>query len=92
VTAVRSRPPPTPRKDFLVLSDLAGDVVWLVCNKCGRKGRDRVAGLIAKYGADKKLTYLRAEIADRPKAYTASSRNIYDICDARWRSSASNNG
>jgi hypothetical protein len=55
---VRSRPPPTPRKDAFVLSDLASDVAWVVCDKCGRKGRYRVAGPIAKYGADKKLTYL----------------------------------
>jgi hypothetical protein len=48
--------------------------------------------LIAKYGADKKLTSLRAEIADCPKAYTAGTRNIYDICGARWRPSASNKG
>ena len=69
----------------VLLSDLTGDVVWLVCDKCGRKGRYRVAGLIEKYGADKKLTYLCTEIADCPKAYTEGSKNIYDLCGVRWR-------
>jgi hypothetical protein len=75
-------------RDAITLADVRAPTIEIVCDKCGRKGRYRVAGLIAKYGADKKLTYLRAEIADCPKAYTTGSQNIYDICGARWRSSA----
>ena len=72
-------------KEAVLLSDLAGEFVWLVCDKCGRKGRYRVARLIEQHGGDKKLTYLRTEIADCPKAYTAASKDTYDLCGARWQ-------
>ena len=54
--------------DTVFLADLPGDTVWLVCDKCGRKGRYRIAGLIKKHGADARLTYLRLTIAQCPKA------------------------
>jgi hypothetical protein len=45
-------------RDTVFLSDLPGDVVWLVCDKCGRGGRYRIAGLTEKLGAAARLIYV----------------------------------
>jgi hypothetical protein len=72
-------------RDTVFLSDLPGDRVWLVCDKCGRKGRYRIDGLIKKHGADARLIYLRHIISQCPKAPEAGRPfNIYDLCAARW--------
>jgi hypothetical protein len=72
-------------RDTVFLSDLPGDMVWLVCDKCGRKGRYRIAGLINKHGADARLIYLRLTIAQCPKAPKVGERlNVYDLCEVRW--------
>ena len=72
-------------RDAITLADVRSPTIEIVCDKCGRRGRYNVERLIAKHGVDKKLTYLRTEIADCPKAYTESTKNIYDLCGARWR-------
>jgi hypothetical protein len=72
-------------RDTVFLSYLPGDVVWLVCEKCGRKGRYRIAGLIKKHGGDARLTYLRLTIAQCPKApKVGKPLNVYDLCEVRW--------
>ncbi len=64
----------------IALSDVRQPALELVCDQCGRRGRYSVAGLIAKPG-DARLPDLAAQIADCPKARTAS---IYDRCKLRW--------
>jgi hypothetical protein len=77
-------------RDRVFLSDLPGDVVRLVCDKCGRKGRYRIAGLIKKHGADARLLYLRLTIAQCPKAPTVGKPlNVYDLCEVRWEKETS---
>jgi hypothetical protein len=72
-------------RDTVFLADLPGDVVWLVCDKCGRKGRYRISGLIKKHGADARLTYLRLTIAQCPKApEVGKPLNVYELCEVRW--------
>jgi hypothetical protein len=69
-----------PRDGAMILSDVRQPALELICEQCGRNGRYSVAGLMAKHG-DAKLPELAAEIADCPKARTAS---IYDRCKVRW--------
>jgi hypothetical protein len=47
----------------LQLSEYAGDMVRLSCEKCGRSGQYRKQKLIERYGADIRLPDLRQEIA-----------------------------
>lgn len=69
-----------PRNGSLVLSDLAHDALWVVCD-CGRSGRYSVTQLLAKHG-DARLTDLLTMIsADCPKRAAA---NILDQCKARF--------
>jgi hypothetical protein len=69
-----------PRDGAMTLSDVRQPALELICEQCGRRGRYAVAKLLAKHG-DAKLPELAAQIADCPKARTAS---IYDRCKVRW--------
>jgi hypothetical protein len=64
----------------MTLSDVRQPALELVCGQCGRSGRYKVAGLLAKHG-NAKLPELAAQIADCPRARTAS---IYDRCKVHW--------
>ena len=70
-------------RDALTLSDVRGPTLTIVCAPCGRRGRYRVARLIAKHGEDGRLPELLRTIADCPKA-RAHSFSIYDRCKARY--------
>jgi hypothetical protein len=50
----------------------------IVCEPCGRRGRDNVEKLMAEHG-DAKLTDLLVTLANREKA---RSRSVYDRCKA----------
>ncbi len=69
-----------PRDGAMTLSDVRQPAIELLCEQCGRRGRYNVARLTAKHG-NAKLPELAAQIADCPKARTAS---IYDRCKVRW--------
>jgi hypothetical protein len=47
----------------MTLSDVLQPALELICEKCGRRGRYTVAGLLAKHG-NAKLPELAAQIAD----------------------------
>ncbi len=68
------------RDGAMTLSDVRQPALEIVCDQCGRRGRYNVARLIAKHG-DAMLPELAAQIADCPKARTAS---VYDRCKVRW--------
>jgi hypothetical protein len=69
-----------PRDGSLILSDVLGSTLSIVCEPCGRRGRLSVEKLVAEHG-DAKLTDLLASLADCPKARSAS---IHDRCKARY--------
>jgi hypothetical protein len=74
-----------PRENSLVLSDLTDEFVGLACGKCGRRGRYRIAGLIAEHGADAKLVELRLTLAACDKAFKPGERlNMHDLCGVHW--------
>jgi hypothetical protein len=60
-----------PRDGSLILSDAREPTLAIVCEACGRRGRDRVERLMAEHG-DAKLTDLLALLADWPKAGSPS--------------------
>jgi hypothetical protein len=67
-----------PRDGSLVLSDVQGPTLAIVCEPCGRRGQYNVERLMAEHG-DAKLTDLLTTLADCPRARVAS---IYDRCRA----------
>ena len=67
-----------PRDDALILSDVRGPTLSIVCEPCGQHGRYSVARLMEQHG-DAKLTDLLHTLADCPKAGLAS---IHDRCKA----------
>jgi hypothetical protein len=67
-----------PRDGSLILSDVRGPTLALVCEACGRRGRYSVAKLIVQHG-DAKLTDLLQTLADCPKARSLS---VHDRCKA----------
>ena len=67
-----------PRDCSIVLSDVHGPTLSIVCAACGRCGRYNVERLMAEHG-DAKLTDLLAKLADCPKARSVSVR---DRCKA----------
>jgi hypothetical protein len=69
-----------PRDGSLILSDVQGPTLTIVCEPCGRRGRCNVERLVAKHG-DAKLLYLLDTLTNCPKARSA---NIYDRCKARF--------
>jgi hypothetical protein len=62
----------------LVLSDVLGPTLSLVCEPCGRRGTSNVARLMERHG-DAKLTDLLQTLAICPKAHSVS---VYDRCKA----------
>lgn len=69
---------PMPRDGSMILSDLRGPMLAIVCEPCGRRGQYNVERLIAEHG-DMKLTDLLPALADCPKARSVS---IHDRCKA----------
>jgi hypothetical protein len=67
-----------PRGGSLILSDVRGPTLAIVCEPCGRRGRYNVARLMAEHG-DARLTDLLATLADCPKARSVS---VHDRCKA----------
>jgi hypothetical protein len=63
------------RDGSMILSDVRGPTLTLVCEPCGRRGRYNVERLIAAHGPDMKLPDLKIILADCPKARSFS---IYD--------------
>jgi probable addiction module antidote protein len=75
-------------RDALTLADVRSPTLSIVCERCRRRGRYNVKGLIAVHGADMRLPELLANIANCEKARSFS---IYDRCrppspGRRWRS------
>ena len=58
----------------------------IVCEPCGRRGRDGVVRLIERHGADIKMPDLLAVLANCSKA---RSHSIYDRCRAVYEKAAS---
>ena len=67
-----------PRDGSMILSDVRGPTIGIVCEPCERRGRYTVERLMAEHG-DAKLTDLLATLADCPKARSAG---IHDRCKA----------
>jgi hypothetical protein len=67
-----------PRDGSMILSDVRGSTLWIVCTPCGRCGRYNVDKLMAEPG-DAKLTDLLVTLANCEKA---RSRSVYDRCKA----------
>jgi hypothetical protein len=65
-----------PRDGALILSDVRGQTVSIVCQPCARRGRYAVGRLIEEHG-DAKLTDLLSTLANCPKARSAS---VHDRC------------
>jgi hypothetical protein len=69
-----------PRDGALILSDVRGQMLAIVCEPCGRRGRYSVESLMAERG-DVKLTELLVTLADCPKTRSVS---LYDRCKALY--------
>jgi hypothetical protein len=67
-----------PRDGALCLSDVRGPTLSIVCEPCGRHVVYNVTRLVERHG-DAKLTDLLVEIAECPKARSAS---IHERCRA----------
>jgi hypothetical protein len=67
-----------PRDGSMILSDVRGPTLAIVCEQCGKRGRYSVARLIVQHG-DVKLTDLLQTLADCPKARSLS---VGDRCKA----------
>jgi hypothetical protein len=69
----------------MILSDVRGPTLAIVCEPCARRGRYSVERLLAEHG-DAKLTDLLATLADCPKARSVSAHDrckaVYDGLDA----------
>jgi hypothetical protein len=63
------------------LSDVREPTLVIFCEPCGRRGRYNVERLIAKIGADARLSDLLAKLANCEKARSIS---IHDRCRARY--------
>ena len=71
-------------RDALTLADVRSPTLTIICEPCGRRGRYNVQRLIAKHGADMKLPYLKAILANCPKAQSFS---VYDRCKVKFERS-----
>jgi hypothetical protein len=69
-----------PRDGSMILSDVRGPTLGIVCAACGRRGHYTVERLMAEHG-DAKLTQLLATLANCEKARSVS---IYDRCKAAY--------
>jgi hypothetical protein len=67
-----------PRDGSLILSDVRGPTLMIVCEPCGKRGCYSVARLIVQHG-DAKLTDLLQTLTDCPKARSPS---VHDRCKA----------
>ena len=67
-----------PRDGSIILSDVRGPMLSIVCHPYGRRDRYSVQRLMAEYG-DAKLTDLLKTLANCPIARSAS---IHDRCKA----------
>jgi hypothetical protein len=70
-----------PRDGSLTLSDIREPTLTIVCWRCGRYGRYKVARLTAAHGANAKLTDLLVTLANCEKARSVS---VHDRCKARF--------
>ena len=69
-----------PRDGAVILSDVQGTHLTIVCSPSGRRGRFNIAKLMEQHGVDAKLTDLLAVLAeDCPKARSIS---VHDRCRA----------
>jgi hypothetical protein len=65
-----------PRDCALILSDVQGPTLTIVCAPCGRRGRFNIAKLVEQHSMDAKLTDLLAVLTENcPKARHVS---VYD--------------
>jgi hypothetical protein len=69
-----------PRDGPLILSDVRGPTLAIVCEPCSRRGRYNVERLMAEHG-DAKLTDLLATLADCPQARSVS---VHNRCKAAY--------
>jgi hypothetical protein len=72
------------RGDAVTLGDLAGKITMLeiACRRCERRGRLRIAQLIAQHGADIRLPELRYILAaDCPRVV---ADRVYDRCGVHY--------
>jgi hypothetical protein len=67
-----------PRDGSIILSDVRGPTLSIVCQPCGRRDCHSVQRLMAQHG-DPKLTDLLKTLANCPKSRSAS---IHDRCKA----------
>jgi hypothetical protein len=67
-----------PRDGSMILSDVRGPTLSIVCEPCDRRGRYNVDKLMAEHG-DAKLTDLLVTLANCEKARSLS---VYDRCKA----------
>ena len=67
-----------PRDGALILSDVLGPTLSIVCEPCGRHETYNVACLMERHG-DAKMTDLLQALANCPKA---RSTHIHDRCKA----------
>jgi hypothetical protein len=67
-----------PLDGSLILSDVRGPALAIVCELCGRRGRYNVDRLMTEHG-DAKLTDLLVTLAECPEARSVS---IHDQCPA----------
>jgi hypothetical protein len=67
-----------PRDGAMILSDVRGPTLAIVCEPCGRRERYNVEWLMAEHG-DAKLTDLLVTLTNCDKARSVS---IYDGCKA----------
>jgi hypothetical protein len=72
-----------PRDGSMILSDVRGPTLTIVCEPCGRRFQYNVERLMAEHG-DAKLTVLLQTLADCPKAHSAS---MHDRCKAVYEGS-----
>ena len=70
-----------PRDGALILSDVRGPTLAIVCQPCARRRRYALARLIQEHGGDAKLTELLVTLANCPKA---TSARMYDRCEAMY--------
>jgi hypothetical protein len=62
-----------PRDGSLTLSEVRAPTLTIICEPWGRRGRYNFERLIAKYGADTKLTDLLPRLADYPRRARSAS-------------------
>ena len=69
------------RGGSMILSDIRGPTLTIVCERCGRYGRYSIKRLIAAHGADARLPDLLTTLANCKKR---RSFGIHDRCKAKF--------